>query len=41
MDHEFFGGSIGDFIGVTLVLFGGAAFMTGQALVLDGGYTAG
>jgi hypothetical protein len=32
MDHEFFGGSIGDFIGVTLVLFGGAAFMTGQAL---------
>jgi branched-chain amino acid transport system ATP-binding protein len=29
---EFLGGSIGDFIGVTLVLFGGAAFMTGQAL---------
>jgi len=29
---ELFGGSIGDFIGVTLVLFGGAAFMTGQAL---------
>jgi hypothetical protein len=32
MLHELFGGSIGDFIGVTLVLFGGAAFMTGQAL---------
>jgi hypothetical protein len=29
---ELLGGSIGDFIGVTLVLFGGAAFMTGQAL---------
>jgi branched-chain amino acid transport system ATP-binding protein len=29
---ELFGGSIGDFIGVTLVLFGGSAYMTGQAL---------
>jgi hypothetical protein len=29
---ELLGSSIGDFIGVTLVLFGGAAFMTGQAL---------
>lgn len=29
---NFLGGSIGDFIGVTLILFGGAAFMTGQAL---------
>ena len=29
---DLFGGSIGDFIGVTLVLFGGSAFMTGQAL---------
>src|SRR4051794_38630702 len=29
---ELLGGSIGDFIGVTLVLFGGSAFMTGQAL---------
>ena len=32
MGHEFFGSTLGDFIGVTLVLFGGAAFMTGQAL---------
>jgi branched-chain amino acid transport system ATP-binding protein len=32
MGHEFFGSSLGDFIGVTLVLFGGASFMTGQAL---------
>jgi len=29
---ELLGSSIGDFIGVTLVLFGGSAFMTGQAL---------
>jgi hypothetical protein len=32
MITELLGSSIGDFIGVTLVLFGGAAFMTGQAL---------
>jgi hypothetical protein len=29
---DLLGSSLGDFIGVTLVLFGGAAFMTGQAL---------
>lgn len=29
---DLLGGSIWDFIGVTLVLFGGASFMTGQAL---------
>jgi hypothetical protein len=29
---DLLGTSLGDFIGVTLVLFGGAAFMTGQAL---------
>jgi hypothetical protein len=32
MITELLGSSLGDFIGVTLVLFGGAAFMTGQAL---------
>jgi hypothetical protein len=32
MITELLGSSIGDFIGVTLVLFGGSAFMTGQAL---------
>ena len=32
MITELLGSSIGDFIGVTLVLFGGASFMTGQAL---------
>jgi hypothetical protein len=32
MMTELLGSSIGDFIGVTLVLFGGATFMTGQAL---------
>jgi branched-chain amino acid transport system ATP-binding protein len=32
MLNELLGSSIGDFIGVTLVLFGGSAFMTGQAL---------
>jgi hypothetical protein len=32
MITELLGGAVGDFIGVTLVLFGGSAFMTGQAL---------
>jgi len=29
---EILGSSLSDFIGVTIVIFGGAAFMTGQAL---------
>ena len=32
MITDLLGSSLGNFIGVTLVLFGGAAFMTGQAL---------
>jgi hypothetical protein len=32
MIEDLLGGSLSEFIGVTLVLFGAAAFMTGQAL---------
>jgi hypothetical protein len=32
MISDILGGALADFIGVTIVLFGGASFLTGQAL---------
>ena len=37
--EQLLGVSLPVFLGLTVVLFGGAAFMTGQAVAIDGGYS--